>query len=241
MINFLEQNELNKIKTKVNFNEFISARRSEAQKSILVQVNSEKSFSELCSYCSQFGDIKGAHHFTQDDLHYILLEFVNSTAAKAAISTSVCNGDIDGIYVQSSFLWFRAGPKIKSTDDHPSNNRELNVVDGNRPVSDSELTGLLQHAETLDDQLIILHRSTCLNDIGTRLRFMAARQIEESLWGMFPMAKAQPFGSSVNGFGKLGCDLDLILRLTDDNIKVRMIAVFVFAEKIYFNFNIFAE
>lgn len=33
---------------------------------------------------------------------------------------------------------------------------------------------------------------------------------------MFPEAHAWPFGSSVNGFGKLGCDLDLILRLESD-------------------------
>lgn len=34
---------------------------------------------------------------------------------------------------------------------------------------------------------------------------------------MFPRANAQPFGSSVNGFGKLKCDLDLILRLDEEN------------------------
>lgn len=33
---------------------------------------------------------------------------------------------------------------------------------------------------------------------------------------MFPFANARPFRSSVNGFGKMGCDLDLILRLDEE-------------------------
>lgn len=33
---------------------------------------------------------------------------------------------------------------------------------------------------------------------------------------MFPTAYAHPFGSSVNGFGKQGCDLDLVLRLESE-------------------------
>lgn len=62
----------------------------------------------------------------------------------------------------------------------------------------------------------ILHRLTKLNEVGTRLRFLTAKQIEEALIGMFPEAHALPFGSSVNGCGKMGCDLDLVLRFTKE-------------------------
>jgi poly(A) RNA polymerase len=68
----------------------------------------------------------------------------------------------------------------------------------------------------LEDQMLVLHRATCLNDLGIRLRFLAAKQIEDSLKGMFPNSLAFPFGSSVNGFGKMGCDLDLILKFNQD-------------------------
>lgn len=64
----------------------------------------------------------------------------------------------------------------------------------------------------------ILHNITKLSDIGTRLRFLTAKQIESALLGMFPYVSALPFGSSVNGFGKMGCDLDLVLRLSDNKI-----------------------
>lgn len=69
--------------------------------------------------------------------------------------------------------------------------------------------------------MIQLHKLTKLNEVGTRLRFLTAKQVEEALSGMFPEANAMPFGSSVNGCGKMGCDLDLVLRFTKDK-KVRL-------------------
>lgn len=63
-----------------------------------------------------------------------------------------------------------------------------------------------------------LYSLTALNDIGTRLRFLTALQIEKMISGMFPYAVAYPFGSSVNGYGKMGCDLDLVLRLSEKGL-----------------------
>ena len=50
-----------------------------------------------------------------------------------------------------------------------------------------------------------------LNDLGLRLRFHTAYQLERCFLGVCPDMKALPFGSSVNGFGKMGCDLDLYI------------------------------
>jgi poly(A) RNA polymerase len=69
------------------------------------------------------------------------------------------------------------------------------------------------------DQILILHRATSLNDLGSRLRFLTARQIELAVTGLFPQVTVLPFGSSVNGFGKAACDLDLVL-LADQETTV---------------------
>jgi len=58
-----------------------------------------------------------------------------------------------------------------------------------------------------------LHNLTKMGELGTRLRFLTARQVESSLTGAFPSCRALLFGSSVNGFGKAGCDLDLVMQL----------------------------
>lgn len=70
----------------------------------------------------------------------------------------------------------------------------------------------------ISDQIVSLYNLTKLNDIGTRLRFLTSIQIESCLSGMFPNSTVYPFGSTVNGFGKMGCDLDLVLRLNSEKV-----------------------
>lgn len=205
-------------------------RRTEARRSILVQVSSERSFPELASYCSQFGTIASSHHYRvgassgfgddDGDYHYIVVEFSEPEAADAAIRSAVFNEEKPGVRARSIFLWFRAGPRpklaVKETKGKEDKKAKLSSVEGSRIVGDGELKELLMSAESIEDQLKILHGATCLNDIGKRLRFLAVRQMESSLQGMFPQAVAYPFGSSVNGYGKMGCDLDLILDLDSE-------------------------
>lgn len=81
-----------------------------------------------------------------------------------------------------------------------------------KELKDEELMALLRKANTMDDQIICLYRNTCLNELGTRLRFLAVQQLENILSSIFPHARAYPFGSSVNGFGKLGSDLDVVFQ-----------------------------
>lgn len=222
---FANQSTASAVAAPANFDQLITSRRNEAARSILVQVNSDASYSELHRYCSQYGSIVSAHHYTHDEAHYIMLEFNGTEEAKAAVCGSTYNDDFSSTVVRSPFLWFRAGPKQRLSAAPPASEtatsnataRPLDIIDGNRTVEHSAVNEALRQAATVDDQMRTLHRMTCLNDIGIRLRFMAALQIEQSLHGMFPHATAYPFGSSVNGFGRLGCDLDLILRLSSDD------------------------
>ncbi|KAL1401160.1 hypothetical protein pipiens_006836 [Culex pipiens pipiens] len=217
------------------FESMLAGRRAEARRSILVQVSSERSYPELATYCGQFGTIASAHHYCvggsqqgDEDCHYIVVEFDEPGAADAAIGSAVFNEEKPGVRARSIFLWFRAGPKAKLAEKQP----KLGAVEGSRGVDSGELRELLLSAEGVEDQLKVLHRTTCLNDVGKRLRFLAVRQVESSLQGMFPQAVAFPFGSSVNGFGKMGCDLDIILDLDSEaNLKQSKSSRLVFHTK----------
>lgn len=207
----------------VNFGDIIKWRQDEAARSIVVQVNSENSYPELHRYCSQFGSIQSAHHYKieEDNRNYILIEFSNNESVAEALNFSVQNEEHPGIPAQSPFLWFRAGAKsnklkILNSDEDIS---ELNIVNGNEVLPDKNISNLVQWAKNIDDQMHTLYKWTSLNDLGIRLRFIAASQIEKCIQGMFPNARAYPFGSSINGFGRLGCDLDLILRFDKDVIE----------------------
>lgn len=77
----------------------------------------------------------------------------------------------------------------------------------------------------------ILHDSTKLDELGTRLRFFTARQLELAMSGLFPLCAVLPFGSSVNGFGKAGSDLDVVFRHDmshQDNGKVSWLFSFLY-------------
>lgn len=205
----------------INFNDVITTRRAQAQRSILVQVSSEKSFSELQKYCSQYGNIIGAHHYKLQMEEFILVEYSNELEAKQALDDSTFS-DTSGMCVRSQFLWFRA-VKNATNVNYSEDSGKLTVTDGFRQIDYNEINEVMFGVETIADQMLILHKSTALNDLGIRLRFLAARQIEESISAMFPKAQACIFGSSVNGYGKLGCDLDLILHLNSIDPEVIVI------------------
>lgn len=46
-----------------SFDDVVAQRRAEARRSLVVQVNSESSFSELYGYCSKYAEINGIHHY----------------------------------------------------------------------------------------------------------------------------------------------------------------------------------
>ncbi|XP_017112355.1 poly(A) RNA polymerase, mitochondrial [Drosophila elegans] len=207
-----------------NYEEFIGHHQRQARRSIVVQVSSEKSYAELYNYCSRFGSILAAHHYCvrQDEaLHYVLLEYAAPDEAAAAIDAGVSNGELAGVPVRSPFLWFRAaaaggrrGPKLAPNLQLTPPN--LLSLDGTRQMEQAHLLAIMRSAPGIEEQVQLLHEHTRLNELGIRMRFLAALQVQLAIAGMFPAAQAQPFGSSVNGFGRMGCDLDLILRFDND-------------------------
>lgn len=71
----------------------------------------------------------------------------------------------------------------------------------------------------IDRQVISLTESYQLTEENSRLRFLVCSLLQDMVAAYFPECAIKPFGSSVNGFGKLGCDLDMILDL--DSISGR--------------------
>lgn len=206
----------------VKFDDLVARRRQEAQRSIVVQVLSDKSYPELHAYCSQFGGIERAHHYRisnyNGNFNYVLVEFQSPDIKEAVLQSSCYSSDYQKhsnenpiIPVQSPFLYFGKGksPKI-------SGHCTLQSVNSTQRIGEHQLMELLGNAQNMEDQIQTLYKATKLTDVEVRLRFLAALQVENAVKSMFPHAVAYPFGSSMNGFGKTGCDLDLILRIDCD-------------------------
>ena len=67
----------------------------------------------------------------------------------------------------------------------------------------------------MSEQIRELFQYTRLTEAGMRLKYMVACQLEDILSSsIMPSCSVAPFGSSVNGFGKHGCDTDIVIRPT---------------------------
>ena len=75
--------------------------------------------------------------------------------------------------------------------------------------------------DQVSEQMYMLHHSRTLSDVGYRLRFLICSLVEELLRSAAPYCRVEPFGSSSNGLGWDGCDLDMLMTFTSPNgIKV---------------------
>lgn len=203
-----------------NFGEVIESRQSEALRTIVVQVASEKSFDDVHQYCSQFGNIQTAYFYTiPKKTSFILLEYENENAVNEVFRSSAFPELASGVVpVKSNFLWFR-NTMNKRMLKQVKNPVKLNVCENALRPEETVLTNRLQAANSITEQITLLYENTRLNDLSIRLRFLGALQIQTALGGLFLNHTVLPFGSTVNGFGKLGCDLDMILHYnTDDKL-----------------------
>lgn len=206
-----------------NFEDVINHRQSEANRSIVVQVAAEKSFDDIHQYCSQFGHIKNAYFYTvPKKTSFILLEFDNKNSVDEVFQSSAFPELASGVVpVKSSFLWFRNVPnqrKLKKIKDPVKLNMSEKTVD----IKLGQLSKILIEANSISEQINLLYENTRLDDLSVRLRFLGALQIQRALSGMFLNHAVLPFGSTVNGFGKLGCDLDMILHYNSDDNSFKL-------------------
>ncbi|KAI4806799.1 hypothetical protein KUCAC02_017597 [Chaenocephalus aceratus] len=77
----------------------------------------------------------------------------------------------------------------------------------------NELIQRLSKEESIDQQITSLTEAYQLTEENYRLRYLVCSLLKDIAAGFFPECTIMPFGSSVNGFGKLGCDLDMFLDL----------------------------
>lgn len=177
-----------------------------------MQTHSAKTYDRIYKYCTQFGSINKTFHFrtrTKLDEHNILLEYnANDSARNILKSMKTDKGKlIQFKHIELKKDWI-------SSEEAP----ELQAIDGCNILADDEICQLLKKQQTIDHQINVLYSKTCINELNTRLRFLVAAELTEiaqNLWSDLHV-QAFPFGSSVNGFGRMDSDLDVILYAQPD-------------------------
>lgn len=202
----------NDISDFVVYDKFICERRSQSKCSILVQVSSENSCPDLYAYCSKFGSIKNMFHYQlMGSNHFVLTEFDDQSSVNILLDHSAHVEDSNVIAVRSPFLWFRSSSSKNFTKLNTDNQFNF-PLKTNQTMMEPNINNIqFEKCDSLSNQMLLLLERTQLNDIGTRMRFLTAMQIENALKSIFPLSKVLPFGSSVNSFGKIKSDIDLVI------------------------------
>ncbi|VTJ58696.1 Hypothetical predicted protein [Marmota monax] len=143
---------------------------------------------------------------------YAVVEFCQKESIR-----SLQNGTHTPSMVTEAAIPFRSrffNLKLKNPSNQTSE-RPCIQSSNQLPPSSKKLFELLCYAESIDDQLNTLLKEFQLTEENTRLRYLTCSLIEDIAAAYFPDCAVRPFGSSVNTFGKLGCDLDMFLDLDE--------------------------
>ncbi|XP_040922330.1 poly(A) RNA polymerase, mitochondrial isoform X2 [Toxotes jaculatrix] len=184
-------------------------RQEQAERSVLISCHSRTNEKKFLKYLSRHGEIK-KHFFYESYGTYAVVEFANQESV-------------------ASLLEGAAIPSISHECTVPFKSRLLslsNLGSGDSPnqksglqcqpqttVPINELIQRLSREESIDQQITFLTEAYQLTEENSRLRFLVCSLLKDIAAAYFPECIIKPFGSSVNGFGKLGCDLDMFLDL----------------------------
>lgn len=198
----------------------IANRRDQAKRTVCIEALNEAK-DDLLTSCGQFGTIKSVSPHGVETTKYFLFEYSSIGEAEALIAATEHDADIaDGqIPLRSRFLTFKPSLSMASkqsskrpTNPHFANPKQKFAEDRFQPGRTAvDRYAALKTKKTRDEQLELLFETRRLSDLSSRLRFLTALQIEEVVASVFANVRVLPFGSSVNGFGRLESDLDMML------------------------------
>ncbi|XP_008000870.1 poly(A) RNA polymerase, mitochondrial [Chlorocebus sabaeus] len=193
---------------KKRFSEMQNERREQAQRTVLIRCPEKFSENKFLKYLSQHGPINN-HFFYESFGLYAVVEFCQKESV-----VSLQNGTHTPSMAMETAIPFRSrflSLKLKNQTSERSCIQSSDQL----PPSNRKLFELLCYAESIDDQLNTLLKEFQLTEENTKLRYLTCSLIEDIAAAYFPDCIVRPFGSSVNTFGKLGCDLDMFLDLDE--------------------------
>ncbi|XP_068438018.1 poly(A) RNA polymerase, mitochondrial isoform X2 [Clinocottus analis] len=186
-------------------------RQEQAERSVLISCPTRTNEKKFLKFLSRHGDIN-KYFFYESYGMYAVVEFANresiSSLFEAAAVPSISHESM--VPFKSRLLSLR---NLGLADSPNSPNKLSGQLQTSIPIN--ELIQRLSREESMDQQITFLTDVHQLTEENSRLRFLVCSLLQDIAAAYFPECTIKPFGSSVNGFGKLGCDLDMILHLDD--------------------------
>ncbi|XP_037693891.1 poly(A) RNA polymerase, mitochondrial isoform X2 [Choloepus didactylus] len=193
------------------FSEVQKERREQAQRTVLIHCPNKISEKKFLKYLSQHGPINNHFFYESFGLHAVV-EFSQKESIASLQNATRTPGLGTEAVIPFRSRFFNL--KLKNPSNQTSEQSSLQCSDQS-PPSSKRLFELLHYAESIDDQLHTLLRELQITEENTKLRYLTCSLVEDIAAAYFPYCTVRPFGSSVNSFGKLGCDLDMFLDLDE--------------------------
>lgn len=195
--------------TRKSFQAMIDERQSQAKRSVFVETNNDKnSVNELLKHCSRSQKVRNVYRNDIKSNAYFLIEYKRESEAREAIESAFHSGNhkVDGkVRVSGRFLYFNAKNEEIIKQKPFQYKRDTSITDYTSILKE------MRKQTDFDQQIMTLYKVNRLSDFSSRLRFLTALQMEEALSGVIYNPKILPFGSSINGFGTMESDLDMVL------------------------------
>ncbi|XP_007426469.1 poly(A) RNA polymerase, mitochondrial isoform X2 [Python bivittatus] len=194
---------------KKTFNEILAERQEQAQRTVLINCPPNFNAKAFLKYLSRHGNVQN-HFFYKSKAMYAVIEFSEreSITSLQEVITIPELKDEYPVPFKSRVLTLMLKKQSDLVSEHTpvQCHRQTSI-----PVE--KLVKKLCDADSVSDQLYLLTKECQLTEENIKLRFLACSLIQDIASTYFPDCIVKPFGSSVNTFGKLGCDLDMFLEL----------------------------
>ncbi|XP_067870381.1 poly(A) RNA polymerase, mitochondrial [Heterodontus francisci] len=210
-----EESDLSEKTAAKTFSALQAERHEQAERTVLISCPPNISEKKFYKYVSSYGTIN-KYFFYETFGIYAVVEFSH----KESIGTLKRFSSIPSLQHECAIPFKSRFFNLRN--HHP---RELSAAQPSVPclkqsvVPLNELLRKLSGAENIDEQLYTVSKEYQLTEENTRLRFLVCSLVKDIAAAYFPECSIKPFGSSVNNFGKMGCDLDMFLDL--DSISGR--------------------
>uniref|UniRef100_A0A8C8EAY7 Mitochondrial poly(A) polymerase n=1 Tax=Otus sunia TaxID=257818 RepID=A0A8C8EAY7_9STRI len=196
---------------KKTFAEVQTERLEQAERTILIKCPSKLNENKLLQYLSSHGNIQSHFLFENHGIH-ALIEFSEKNSIASLQDAIGIPSAVERHVVPFKsrlFTFMLKNPVSQAAEGTPVHLSPQSHI----PVKD--LIQKLCHADSISSQMYILLNEYQLTEENIRLRFLACSLVRDFARAYFPDSVVRPFGSSVNTFGKLGCDVDMFLDFHD--------------------------
>ncbi|KAM3593077.1 uncharacterized protein V6R79_005655 [Siganus canaliculatus] len=184
-------------------------RQGQAERSVLIGCHSRINEKKILKYLSTHGEIN-KYFFYESYGMYAVVEF----ASRESVQSLLEDAAIPNVSHEAMMPFKSRLLSLKHLGSTVSPNQQTGLqCEPQTTVPINELIQRLSREESIDQQIFSLTEAYQLTEENSRLRFLVCSLVQDIAAAYFPECTIKPFGSTVNGFGKLGCDLDMILDL----------------------------